>query len=231
MDLIKREISPIYFCFLSLVTFINTLMLVKYLFTLPFHRLFTHETFWSFYLSSIYLIAIFILDSNLFIFKSSSLEKYNAFIRNYFSVVAYSYCYTITLEFWLILFFGLSFGQNPFSEVKTISNKVLFDTLYLHLIITIIMLFDLFCTKRKFVKNKTLSFIINFIFFWYCVVVLCTNYIYFKPAYPFMKDAGVMLMVCTFIISLVLVNLSYYLHLFLVRKINKEDKTILKKII
>ena len=146
-------------------------------------------------------------------------------------MIAYSYCYTITIEFWLILFFGLALGSNPFSEEKSYSNKVIFDTLYLHLVITIMMLFDLFCTKRKIVKNKTLPVIINFIFFWYCVVVLCTNYIYFRPAYPFMKDAGVLLMVATFIISLALVNISYYLHLFLVGKINKEDDMIMKKII
>ena len=231
MDIKKREINPIYFCFLSIFSCINTIMLLKYLFTFPFHRLSTHETLWSFYLSSIYLISILILDSNLFLFKSSYLEKYNSFIRNYFSVIAYSYCYTITIEFWPILFFGLALGSNPFSEKKSYSNKVIFDTLYLHLVITIMMLFDLFCTKRKIVKNKTLPVIINFIFFWYCVVVLCTNYIYFRPAYPFMKDAGVLLMVATFIISLALVNFSYYLHLFLVGKINKEDDVIMKKII
>ena len=96
----------------------------------------------------------------------------------------------------------------------------MYDTLYLHLIITIIMIIDLLCSKRKYIKNKALSFIINLIFFWYCVVVLCTNYVYFMPAYSFMKDAGVM--VITFIFSLFLVNASYYLHLFLVKIINKE---------
>ena len=93
------------------------------------------------------------------------------------------------------------------------------------------MILDLICSKRKLVKNKTLIFIINFIFFWYCVVVLCTNYVLFRPAYPFMKDAGVILMVAIFIISLTLVNLSYYLHLLLVKIMNIEHEETLKKII
>ena len=231
MDSLKREINPIYFSLLSLLTIINTLMLLRVLIYFSYHRLFTHETLWSFFLSSFYLISIFISDTNLYLFKSSSLEKYNSFIRNYFSVVAYSYCYTITIEFWLILFFGLTFGTNPFSEQKTISRVALYDTLYLHLGITLIMILDLICSKRKLVKNKTLIFIINFIFFWYCVVVLCTNYVLFRPAYPFMKDAGVILMVVIFIISLTLVNLSYYLHLLLVKIMNIEHEETLKKII
>jgi len=230
MESYKIQTKPIYYrLFYSSLIIINTLMFIRVVIFFPYHRLITHETLWSFYLSSIYLIAIFIIDTNLFNCKSSLSESYNSFFRNYFSVVAYSYCYTITIEFWLILFLGLAFGSNPFSEEKVISKTILYDTLYLHLGITIIMLIDLFCTKRKLVKNKTLIFIINVIFFWYCVVVLFTNYVLFKPAYPFMKDAGVILMVIVFIVSLILVNFSYYLHIFLVKIINKGDEVTLKK--
>ena len=230
----SREINTIYFIFLSIFTLINTLMLLRVILTFSFHRIFTHETLWSFFLSTIYLTSIFISDANIYFFKSFTLEKYNSFMRNYFSVIAYSYCYTITIEFWLILFIGLAFGKNPFAE-KSITKGILFDTLYLHLGITIILIFDLICTRRKYVKSNALSLIINFIFFWYCVVVLYTNYVNFKPAYPFMKDAGVILMVIVFIISLVLINLSYYLQLFLVKMINNnkdnDNDVILKKII
>ena len=229
MEIKIRKINSIYFFMLTFFTIINTLMLLKAILTFSYHKLFTHETLWSFFLSSFYLISIFILDANLYLFNSSSLEKYNSFIRNYFSVIAYTYCYTITIEFWFILFLGLAFGKNPFSEKKEVPRTVIYDTLYLHLGITIIMLFDLFCAKRKLIKNKTLSFIINFIFFWYCVVVLCTNYVYFMPAYPFMKDAGVMLMVTTFIFSLALINLCHYLHLYLVKIINKAHEIEIRK--
>ena len=226
-----REISPIYFTFLSIFTLINTLMFLRAILTFSYHRLFTHETLWSFLLSTIYVTSIFISDANIYIFKSDSLEKYNSFMRNYFSVIAYSYCYTITIEFWIILFIGLAFGKNPFSDKKNIPKSFVFDSFYLHLGISIIMMYDLICIKRKYVKSNTLSLIINFIFFWYCVVVLCTNYIYFMPAYPFMKNAGVILMVIVFVASLALVNLSYYLHLYLVKKINGENEMIEKKII
>ena len=231
MEINKREVNPIYYSLLSILTLINTLMLLRVLIYFPYHRLITHETLWSFYLSTIYLYSIFISDTNLFLFKSTSLEKFNSFIRNYFSVIAYSYCYTITIEFWAILFTGMTFGINPFLEEKTVSKEVLYDALYLHLAICLIIVIDLFGTKRKLVENKILLFIINFIFFCYCIVVLWTNYVLLRPAYPFMKDAGIIVMLIAFIISLFFVNLCYYLHLYLVKLINKDDEKIQKKII
>ena len=231
MEINKREVNPIYYSLLSILTLINTLMLLRVLIYFPYHRLITHETLWSFYLSTIYLYSIFISDTKLFLFKSTSLEKFNSFIRNYFSVIAYPYCYTITIEFWAILFTGMTFGINPFLEEKTVSKEVLYDALYLHLAICLIIVIDLFCTKRKLVENKILLFIINFIFFCYCIVVLWTNYVLLRPAYPFMKDAGIIVMLIAFIISLFFVNLCYYLHLYLVKIINKDDEKIQKKII
>ena len=231
MEINKREVNPIYYSLLSILTLINTLMLLRVLIYFPYHRLITHETLWSFYLSTIYLYSIFISDTNLFLFKSTSLEKFNSFIRNYFSVIAYPYCYTITIEFWAILFTGMTFGINPFLEEKTVSKEVLYDALYLHLAICLIIVIDLFGTKRKLVENKILLFIINFIFFCYCIVVLWTNYVLLRPAYPFMKDAGIIVMLIAFIISLFFVNLCYYLHLYLVKIINKDDEKIQKKII
>ena len=231
MEINKREVNPIYYSLLSILTLINTLMLLRVLIYFPYHRLITHETLWSFYLSTIYLYSIFISDTNLFLFKSTSLEKFNSFIRNYFSVIAYPYCYTITIEFWAILFTGMTFGINPFLEEKTVSKEVLYDALYLHLAICLIIVVDLFCTKRKLLENKILLFIINFIFFCYCIVVLWTNYVLLRPAYPFMKDAGIIVMLIAFIISLFFVNLCYYLHLYLVKIINKDDEKIQKKII
>ena len=231
MEINKREVNPIYYSLLSILTLINTLMLLRVLIYFPYHRLITHETLWSFYLSTIYLYSIFISDTNLFLFKSTSLEKFNSFIRNYFSVIAYPYCYTITIEFWAILFTGMTFGINPFLEEKTVSKEVLYDALYLHLAICLIIVVDLFCTKRKLVENKILLFIINFIFFCYCIVVLWTNYVLLRPAYPFMKNAGIIVMLIAFIISLFFVNLCYYLHLYLVKIINKDDEKIQKKII
>ena len=227
----KRQVKPIYYGLLSTFTLINTLMALRAFMHFPYHRLITHETLWSFYLSTLYLYGIFISDTNLFLFKSTSLEKFNLFIRNKFSVIAYSFCYTITIEFWLILFTGITFGKNPFSEGKNVSKESLFDALYLHLGIFIIIVIDLFCTKRKLVENQILLFIINFIFCCYCVVVLWTNYVLLRPAYPFMKNAGINIIFLTFIISFIIINSCYYLHLYLVKIINKDDKIIEKKII
>ena len=219
----KREIKSSYFIFFSILFIINTLMLLHVISSFPFHRIFTHETIWSYILSSLYLFCIYFSDINLFLFNSTKLEDFNSYIRNSYSIISYSYCYSITIEFWLILFFGLAFGKNPFTENNEISFKMFLEALYLHLGITIIMIIDLIFTKRKIIlKNHKILFKINLIFFCYSIVVLISNYIFLMPAYPFMKNAGIGLMIFIFIISFALINICYYIHLFLVNKINKE---------
>ena len=230
MIAIKRNIKKSNFFFLSILCILNTLMFIRAIFTFPFHRLITHETLWSFFLCSFYLIFIFISDANLLLFNSTKLEKFNSFIRNKYSIIAYSYCYSITIEFWSILSLGLVFGKNPFSEKKNIPFKLLLESLYLHFGITIIMLYDLITTKRE-IENKNILLIINGIYFCYSIVVLCANYVLFMPAYPFMKNAGVGLMIGIFVGSFILVNSCYYLHLFLVKLIHGQKPIYNKKII
>ena len=229
MNEVKRTIKKSNFILISIMTILNTLMLFRVIFYFSVHRIVTHETIWSFFLSSFYLICIFISDSNLYLFKSTKLEKFNSYIRNSYSIIAYSYCYSITIEFWSILFFGLAFGKNPFSEKKSVPLKLFLESLHLHFGITIIMISDLFFTKRK-IENKGILGIINFIYFCYSIVVLITNYVFFKPAYQFMKNAGPGFILLIFIISFILINSCYFLHLFLVLKINQEKKIYLKKI-
>ena len=198
-------------------------MLSMALFTFTYHRLITHETLWSFILSSSYLISIFIIDTSLYVFNSTKIEKFNSYIRNTYSVIVYSFCYAITIEFWLILSCGLLFGKNPFSDTKKISTGRLLESLYLHLGITIIMILDLFFSERKVDLNKKNLKIINFIFMCYSVVVLITNYVLIAPAYPFMKDASATLIVAVFVLSFAILNGSYFIHIFLIRKINKTE--------
>ena len=226
----KRIIKKYPFLFQSILIIFNTLMLMRVVFTFTFHRIITHETIWSFILSSFYLIFIFISDANLFLFNSTKLEKFNSFIRNSYSIIAYSYCYSITIEFWLILFCGLTFGKNPFAGKKVVTRTIFLEALYLHLGITIVMAIDLILNERKIEKNRNnkILLVINLIYFCYSIVVLCANYVFFMPAYPFMENAGAGLMALIFVVSFILINSCFYLHLFLVRKLYGE-KQIQKK--
>ena len=226
----KRVIKKYPFLFQSILIIFNTLMIMRVVFTFTFHRIITHETIWSFILSSFYLIFIFISDANLFLFNSIKLEKFNYFIRNTDSIIAYSYCYSITIEFWLILFCGLTFGKNPFAGKKVVTRTIFLEALYLHLGITIVMAIDLILNERKIEKNRNnkILLVINLIYFCYSIVVLCANYVFFMPAYPFMENAGAGLMILIFVASFILINSCFYLHLFLVRKLYGE-KQIQKK--
>ena len=227
----KRIIRKYHFLLQSILIILNTIMLMRVVFTFTFHRIITHETIWSFILSSFYLIFIFLSDASLFLFNSTKLEKFNSFIRNSYSVIAYSYCYSITIEFWLILFFGLTFGKNPFAGKRVVTRTIFLEALYLHLGITIVMAIDLIFTGRKIEnknRNNKILLVINVIYLCYSIVVLCANYVFFMPAYPFMENAGVGLMILIFVVSFILINSCFYLHLFFVRKLNGE-KPIEKK--
>ena len=181
----KRIIKKSNYFLLSVLILLNNLMLIRIIFTFSFHRIITHETIWSFFLSSFYLISIFISDSYLYLFNSTKFEKFNDYIRNSFSIIAYSYCYSITIEFWAILFIGLTFGKNPFSEKKPFSFKLFLEALYLHFGITVIMLIDLILTKRGICKkNNKIILIINVIYFSYSIIVILAKYVFFMPAYP-----------------------------------------------
>ena len=190
-----------------------------------------HESFFHIHISqnnypwdNLVFYIIFIL------FNSTKLENFNSFIRNSYSIIAYSYCYSITIEFWLILFCGLAFGKNPFAGKKVVTRAIFLEALYLHLGITIVMVIDLILNERKIEKNKNnkILLVINLIYFCYSIVVLCANYVFFMPAYPFMENAGAGLMILIFVISFVLINSCFYIHLFLVRKLYGE-KQIQKK--
>ena len=188
--LMKREIKSSYFILLSLLFFLNLLMLIHVITSFPFHRIITHETIWSYMLSSLYLFCIYFSDFNLYLFNSTRFENFNSNIRNSYSIISYSYCYSITIEFWLILFFGLIFGKNPFTENNEVSLKMFLEAIYLHLGITIIMIIDLIFTKRKIkLRNHKILFKIKVIYFCYCIVVLFSNYLFLKSVYPFMKNA------------------------------------------
>ena len=84
------------------------------------------------------------------------------------------------------------------------------------------MIIDLFLTKRRINNNKTILLINNIIYFAYSIVVLFANYVFYMPAYPFMRNARIGLMIIVFIVSFIIINSSYFLHLFLVKKINEE---------
>ena len=133
-------------------------------------------TNWSFALSSFYLFSVLICDTSLYFFSSKKLEKFQHFMRNYFSNVAFPYNFMITIGFWGILLIGIIFSSETFLKEGTeITFQSIFVNVHLHLGITIFMIIELFMHERNEVKLNWCSFISNTAIFiiyisFYCVL-------------------------------------------------------------
>ena len=145
----------------------NLLFLIYYIYDI-FERPtdLEHITRWSYYLNSIYTIICLYCDIfeyisqndenniesqmnyNLMIddkndYCKKTLKKLNDWNRNKFGVICNSLCYFVSIGFWSLFFLG-----NTFMQVSK-SIKNLFNCIYHHCIIQIIIIIDIFTFDRK----------------------------------------------------------------------------------
>ena len=211
--------------YLMLVLIFFQLLFFIYTFTkIPFSLIIHHMTNWSFLISSIYLFLILIFDTNLYVFSSEKFEFINFFIRNSYSKTAFPYCFMITITYWLFLIFGLFFNINMYSKSrpKRVLFRVFINT-YLHLGITLIMILDLFLTKREKVKFTFSSFIVNTILF--IVYSICTYYRKFIKkinVYIFMERMDLLCSIFVAVIVYLLLIISFFIYMKISNIINYE---------
>ena len=115
--------------------------------------------------------------------------------------------------------------------------KSWFNSIYHHLIITIIILIDLFSSNRKpHIFNQNYFLIIIGIYVAYCGIITVEKYYFGRNAYIFMKNAsGIFLGFCAFL-GMILIILSYFIHIYLIKlksgyKNNKEVKEYCEKLL
>jgi len=221
---IMRIIKQSNYYLMLVLIFIQLLFFIYTLKKIPFSFLIHHLTNWSFLMSSIYLFLILIFDTNLYIFSSEKVESINFFIRNSYSKIAFPYCFLITIAYWFFLIFGLFFNINMYSKTrpKRILFRVFINT-YLHLGITLIMLLDLFLTKRERVKFTFSSFIINtIIFIVYAISTYYRKFIQKINVYIFMEKMSLLCSIFVAIIVYVFLIFSFFIYMKISNKINYE---------
>ena len=182
-------------------------------------------TNWSFYISSIYLFSILICDTSLYFFSSKKLEKYNHFIRNSFSNIAFPYCFMITIGFWGLILIGIIMQTETLIKSGTEFNiqKFLFN-LHLHLGITILMIIDLFLNEKEKVKLNWFSCLANtFIFIIYCIVVVIEKYIFDLSAYVFIEKLNLLYLIIIGIVIYGLLVGCFFIYMVLSNRINRKS--------
>ena len=225
MELKNRKIKCLNYYILLGVNLFQIGFIICMCIIFKFVQVYAHITNWSFVLSSFYLFSILICDTSLYFFSSKKLEKYNHFIRNKFSSVAFPFNFMITIGFWGILLFGIIFKAPTFVEEGTeISLSRILINFHLHLGITILMLFDLFVNEKDKIKLNWFICITNtIIFIVYNTMITIAKYIFDFNAYYFMGNLNVFYLILVGIVMYGLLFGSILIYIFLVNKINKRN--------
>ena len=206
-----------------------------------------HFTRWSYYLNSIYTsICLYCdimeylsqenkdnieteMDYNLIKDdKKDILKELNEWNRNKFGVICNTFCYFVSIGFWILFFLG----NNLFLVKKSIKN--VFNCIYHHIIIQIIIIIDIFASKRKIHKFSYNYFgIILSVYCLYCIIIFFEKFIFGRNAYFFMNGSSNMFLLLCFIISCLLLYPSYLIHIYLIEfkyeKLKNSDNLIDKE--
>ena len=217
----------------------NIPFLIYYFYDAMMHPIdFLHITRWSYYLNSIFTTIILICDIatyllekeeqniendmnyNLMIDKENSKENLDLmnkiklldnWNKNKYGNVCNSLGYFVSVGFWCLFFFG-----NNIMQISR-SIKSVFNCIYHHCIIQIIVLINIFISDRKKHYFSWIYFGIIFsIYLFYCFVVYIEKYYFDANAYKFMDNKSKLFLFFCFVFAGVFLFLSYLLNIFII---------------
>ena len=227
---------------------LNTIMFIYYIYDIIQHSTdLEHITRWAYYLNSIFTTICLSCDIILYMSQKPEIqydykllnekndenyvEALNDWNRNKFSPICNSLSYFVLIGFWAIYLIG----DNLLLVHKSV--KSWFNSIYHHLIITIIIIIDLFVSNRKqhpFNKNYLLTII--GIYATYCMIIAVEKYYFGRNAYIFMKESSKSFLVLCSFLTMSLVISCYFIHIYLIKlkcnyESDKEDKEDSEKLL
>ena len=143
-------------------------------------------------------------------------EKLNDWNRNKYSLICNPFSFFVTFSFWILYFLGESYIR--VSSGFTSMTR----TIYFHLIITILVIMDIFISRRKYISKKDkYSNLVIIIFIIYCILICIMKYCFNIMPYAFLKS-GLLFLICFIVISFVLLNICYKINIWLVNYANDD---------
>jgi len=215
----------------------NALFLIYYIYDVISRPLeLEHITRWSYYLNSIFTTICLYCDIMEYFSQEETEINYNLFLddknnkhknkiqelndwnRNKYGVICNTLCYFVSIGFWSLFLFW----NNYMLVSKSIKN--VFNLIYNHCIIQIIIIVDLFTFKRKTHNYSWLYFgVIYSIFILYCIIICFEKYIFGRNAYLFMNGSSIIFLVLCLILSSLLLFICYLIHIYLIELKNKNE--------
>ena len=171
--------------FISLILFpfgiINFLYFLCRDFKDPFRLKFM--TWWNLYINSFYFIIVLICDIS-FYFNNRKMEKINFFFREHFSPICTTLTILVTIIFWFLIYFPAKIKNKNLNEFGTF-----YENFYVHFLITIIQILDIFFAQKTFMKfNFNHIIALTILFFNYGIVVAYEKFVNNFAIYPFFND-------------------------------------------
>lgn len=142
-------------------------------------------TWWNLYINSFYFIVVLISDICLY-FNNIRMEKINYFFREHYSAFCTTLTILVSIIFWFMIYLPLIITKQI---SKTNEMGTFYENLYVHLIITIIQILDIFFAQKTFMKfNLNHIFALTILFFCYGIVVAIEKFVNNFSIYPFFND-------------------------------------------
>ena len=203
---------------------LNSLIALGSLALIFFHTklIFLLLSIWVYYMNSLYLCINLICDFNLYINKSTKLEKLNKWNRNTYSQICNTFTYFVFILFWSLFLLGKDFKEyGHYGLMGTLIN------LYIQFLITVFCILDIIIHEHKKISFKIKNFIIIIIIFTlYMVVCVIGKYVLRFSPYAFIKKGNIkQLIVAMFIFYIILYN-CYCFHIWLINKFNNDNNSI-----
>ena len=202
------------------------------------HRILLFLTYLSYCANSFYLFFCFLCDIFLYLKEKNSeindlnyklieseenkndnktwFEKLNNWNRKKYGIICNTFSFFVTISFWSLYFMGESF-------IKVSSGFYpMLRTYYLHLIITIIIIIDIYNSKRNVTYSSCdINMIFN-LFLIYCIIIAINKYFFNTNIYAFMHFGWIILMIFIIIFFFIL-YFCYRLNLWLINYVNNEN--------
>jgi hypothetical protein len=205
-----------------LMSSFNTISLFYFLFQIEEIKRFIFLTWWNFYITSIFFIAILICDTNLFIFKSKRFEHINYYFRNHFYPIILVYGIFICIIFWGVI--------NPLSEYKQMGEDfyTIFRNCNVHGLIVIFLLIDMYFAERdKYSYNNNDVFMLFGIFTCYSILTIIMRKYFNIIVYNFLEKISFSLMLYVDLLFYLILFSFYYIYIiFMNWKLKNKIKVI-----
>lgn len=136
-------------------------------------------------------------------------ERLNDWNRNTYSLICNPFSFFVTANFWILYFLGESY-------IKVSSGFYpMLRTYYLHLTITILIIIDIFVSKRKKITSFKYYDLVCDLLLLYCIAIIIMKYKFNIIPYAFL-NSGIVFLLCYMLISFILLHFCYYINIWLV---------------